>query len=623
MATVSSHLSVPQLLSAAAFTWTLQFFLRRWIIAKRVAHSLPCFLPPGGALTLLNPFRTLALVLGPFYPFKGQIAWMWARFSLYRKYESTCIVSTTFWDAMPTYWFSDADAIKVVCADRFTFTKDVEAVCNLPVCVATIVHSFVQYETLNVYGPNLIGVEGSEWKRHRAIAKTAFNEANNAFVWRETLRIVNEWFAEIDKAATTTDSSQPTTNVDLLRDLTHAALLVIASAGFGRRSTWLEESNTVPPPGHRIHLSPAITNAISALFPRILTPKPIWNAATEKGMYIPLLGPMLVKARDAFKDLRGHMTEVVSQARDRFGVGHQKGTEEADDGVHGAALLKNLVEANMTFEKGDDAGHRTMTDGELFSNMFVFFLAGHETSAHTLCFAFVYLALHPEYQQRVLEEALKIYPAGVPPVAPPTAYKDNVPQLVGPSILHSRKSVFHETLRLCPPVVRLGKMVQKDTVLKSRRFSTSSDGRISNIQEIDVPVQKGGMCVVDILGVHMNPIHWGDDVDAFKPERFTDTGTYKWPRDAFLAFSGGPRSCIGQRFAIIEGICILASIVRRYEILLPIDVLGLSLEEQTRRLTSWSPGITIIPTNARVLNADEDDLVISPMVMYSVDFSAQ
>jgi len=189
--------------------------------------------------------------------------------------------------------------------------------------------------------------------------------------------------------------------------------------------------------------------------------------------------------------------------------------------------------------------------------------------------------------------------------------------------------------------MRLAKMVQKDTILEARRFSTLADGRISDVQGVAVPIQKGGMCVVDIMGVHMNreslptirgffiflsAIHWGDDVDEFKPERFMDTNTYKWPRDActcsfivsyellkfdllsclrcvcvlVFGFSAGPRACIGQRFAMAESICILASVVRRYEILLPTDVLGLSVNEQEEILAGWKVLATLIPTGARV-----------------------
>jgi len=91
------HLSVPQLLGTAVFTWILQLFMRKWIVAKRVAYSLPYVLslvqrfhkdilvgrshPPGRALTLFHPFRSFSFVLGPFYPWKGQFAWMYARFS--------------------------------------------------------------------------------------------------------------------------------------------------------------------------------------------------------------------------------------------------------------------------------------------------------------------------------------------------------------------------------------------------------------------------------------------------------------------------------------------------------------------------------------------------------------
>ena len=215
----------------------------------------------------------------------------------------------------------------------------------------------------------MVGLEGAEWKRHRAIAKTAFNEANTAFVWQETIRIVNEWFVEIDNEATSSNDAEgsATTNVDLCRDLTRATLLVIASAGFGRRSTWTEENSSVPLPGHKVHLSRAITDAVDLIQPRGLTPKCLWKAVVEDGVYVPLLERPLLKMRDAFEEFRGQMTELVSQARDTFGLG----TKIDDHHVQGAALLKNMVQANMTFEKDEQVGHRSLTDEEVLSNMFV------------------------------------------------------------------------------------------------------------------------------------------------------------------------------------------------------------------------------------------------------------
>jgi len=49
-------------------------------------------------------------------------------FLVYKSYGSTCLSSIVFWDALPTFWLSDAEAIKAVSTDRQVFSKDVEAV---------------------------------------------------------------------------------------------------------------------------------------------------------------------------------------------------------------------------------------------------------------------------------------------------------------------------------------------------------------------------------------------------------------------------------------------------------------------------------------------------------------
>jgi len=218
-----------------------------------------------------------------------------------------------------------------------------------------------------MYGPNMVTLEGAEWKRHRAIVKSAFNETNNAFVWLETIRIVNEWFIEIDKAASSSDSEGLSTNVDLCLDLTRVTLLVIGSAGFGRRSTWAEENDSILPHGCKVHLSQAIMDVVGVVFFRALIPRFLWKAVAVEGMYVPYIGDFLLRVRDALDEFQRHMTELVSQARDTFGLK----TRKEDSDVQGSALLKNMVQANMTFEKDEQVGHRNLTDEELLSNMFV------------------------------------------------------------------------------------------------------------------------------------------------------------------------------------------------------------------------------------------------------------
>ena len=113
-------------------------------------------------------------------------------------------------------------------------------------------------------------------------------------------------------------------------------------------------------------------------------------------------------------------------------------------------------------------------------------------------------------------------------------------------------AAFYEALRLFPPVVRLGKHVLADTGIKAHRFTTSHDGKVRDIEEYTVAIKSGSMVIIDIIALHMNreapsllrrlprflmlssAIHWGDDAAEFKPERFIDTDTYHWPRDACL-----------------------------------------------------------------------------------------
>lgn len=172
------------------------------------------------------------------------------------------------------------------------------------------------------------------------------------------------------------------------------------------------------------------------------------------------------------------------------------------------------------------------------------------------------------------------------------------------SFLHFQEyttAVFYETLRLFPPVARLAKHVRADTTLSARRFSSSPEGKITNVEKYEVPIKTGSIVVIDIVALHNNPIHWGENAAEFKPERFIDTDTYRWPRDAFNAFSGGPRSCIGQRFSVTESTCILAHVARKYEVHVPDDLKNKPWAEQKRILLEWTPGITITPKNARVV----------------------
>ncbi|KAH7925420.1 cytochrome P450 [Leucogyrophana mollusca] len=364
--------------------------------------------------------------------------------------------------------------------------------------------------------------------------------------------------------------------------MSQATLLVISAAGFGRRVSWTADSSDEPPAGHRLTFRSAVMNSVENVIFYVLTPT--WFNRLLSFVKVPYLSARAHITQQGFEELKSHMLDLVSSARAEVAEGKISGASDA-------ALLRNLVEANMT-QEGD---YKRLTDGELLSNIFTFLLAGHETSAHSLSFAFVLLALYPEVQQKIYNEAAGVWSGNTPTADLNSTYKEDF------SKLEYTMAFFRETLRLYPSEPRLAKDVHYDTVLPAVNFSAGSKGSPTvEGSSFSVAVPAGSVLIMDIWALHMNPLYWGEDAEDFKPERFIDSDSYRWPRNAFMPFSNGARSCIGQRFALTESVCILANVVRRYEILVPDELVAKSAREQRDALLKWTTGITITPTNARV-----------------------
>ncbi|KAK7455740.1 hypothetical protein VKT23_010772 [Stygiomarasmius scandens] len=541
---------------------------------------------PGGEVIWLHPFRSTTAVLAHYFPPRGWIGNYYSDYDVYTKYGCTVLGSVKFWGAIPTFWVSDPEALRVILNNRNVFRRDVQG-----------------YEVVGIYGPNIAAIDGEAWKRHRSVAKPAFDESNNILVWRHTTRVVSEWFEALSGEM----QGRTSVEVDLLKDCTEAsldlALLVFLSAAFGKHSSWSDHSGDNP--GHHTPFRLAATSAINNLIPRILIPDRLFALVG----YLPL--PTTIKEiRDSFESFKLHMLDIINASRDWIASGHDSPQE--------AALLQNLVKANLAQleqEETKELTKRRLTDEEMLSNALAFLLAGHETSAHSICFALCLMALYPDVQGKIYQETKKLWPSIkdmpngetvttvransssydfiVNMYTSPQSYKEDMAKL------EYTTAVFRETLRLFPPVPRTATPVFADAVLTSHLFKTNSEGKMETTQS-HVNVPAGSLVVIDILGVHKNPICWGTDAEDFNPEHFIDTETYTWPRDAFMAFSAGARSCMGERFGMVESICTLAHIARKFKVVVPDHLAKRPWTEQKRVLLSWSPMLTLTPHNASV-----------------------
>ncbi|TFY50345.1 hypothetical protein EVG20_g11573 [Dentipellis fragilis] len=209
--------------------------------------------------------------------------------------------------------------------------------------------------------------------------------------------------------------------------------------------------------------------------------------------------------RDAFKELELYMLEMISSRRS---AGKK---EERYD------LFSSLLDAS---EDTSDGGAK-LSDSELVGNIFVFLVAGHETTAHTLCFTFALLALYPEQQECLYEDIERQMPA---PMRLPTY--EEMGQFTW------SMAVFYETMQMFPPLVSIPKISVEDTSLV---VSNAMD------EKTTIPIPCGTDIVIHMPGLHYNPRYW-ENPHEFKPERFLRD----WPRDVFLPFSAGARACLGR-----------------------------------------------------------------------------
>lgn len=224
-------------------------------------------------------------------------------------------------------------------------------------------------------------------------------------------------------------------------------------------------------------------------------------------------------SRSAAATIRSILSKIIAKRFEQT----RAGSPQPQD------ILAGLMEAV------DPVANDRFSYEEITDQVCMLFLAGHETSASALAWSLYLLSHAPETAAKLRAEVLREIGDR------PFKYGDT-------HRLKKTWNVFREALRLYPPV---GFFVRE----------------ASETHEIrDKTVAKGCPILISPWLLHRHRSLWKDP-DAFNPDRFeTDEGKQS-AREAFIPFSAGPRVCVGAAFAAQEAVLILASIVRRFEIL--------------------------------------------------------
>jgi cytochrome P450 len=212
--------------------------------------------------------------------------------------------------------------------------------------------------------------------------------------------------------------------------------------------------------------------------------------------------------------------------------------KNAIKGVQQMDLLYTLLQA-----QDEEAGIERMTDLQLRDEVMTIFLAGHETTANALTWTFYLLSQNPTVEAKLYEELCSVLGNN----DKDTSNNKRIPTIEDVSKLEYTEMVFRESMRLYPPAWTIGRQAIKDY----------------NVDKYVIPA--GSIILMSQYVMHRNPRYFSDP-DAFYPDRWTKEVKSHLPRFSYFPFGGGIRGCVGEPFAWMEGILLLATICNQWKI---------------------------------------------------------
>ncbi|CZR53265.1 uncharacterized protein PAC_03143 [Phialocephala subalpina] len=453
----------------------------------------------------------------------------------YKCLHRTELKSDVFWTVGPggpTLIVSDADVVTEIAHRWKDFSKQTKP-----------------YRSLAVFGPNVVTSEGSTWQRHRKITSPPFNEKNSSLVFADSIAHGKAMIASFTTDAEGNKSvpgDEPVVE-DLLHWTMTVTLHVLSGAAFSLSMPWPTKSIATSSAHSTEEVTAQSTFKITQK--HTMSFQQSLDKLMEYLMYIILFPswflrnspiPILRKMQDCADEFRTYMSELIAD--------HQNSESSRGD------LLGSIVKATTIDEKA------TWTEEETIGNIFVFILAGHETTASTLQSAIILLACYPEYQQQVQSEIDSIW--STKKEGEELTY-DDYPKM------RFIVALMLETLRAYPPLNLLPKH--------------ATDAQTFTYRGQTVYVPPNTDISIAIVSTQHNPLYWGPDPWEFRPSRWLMPPGYLPPpntsneapaqdnilcppKGAFLAFSAGFRACLGKKFAQVEFCTLIAVLLKEYSV---------------------------------------------------------
>jgi cytochrome P450 len=380
-------------------------------------------------------------------------------------------------------------------------------------------------------GEGLVTSEGEYHDKQRRIIQPAFHPN----------RIRNYGNMIVDYAERMSEGWQNKMVIDIHSEMMHITSAIIAKSVLGSELVDIENNK----------VNSALLTSMEYLN-QILMPL---GGLIEK---IPVL-PVNKNFRSAKNTLDSIVYRMIKEHR------HDRAIEEnskSNEDIKGAGNNNNNKNVNSQYNhdllhtlmeaQDKEAGIKQMSDIQLRDEVMTIFLAGHETTANALTWTFYLLSEHPYVESRLYEELCSVLSRGNNNESmginksQDSAHFLRLPTIEDIPKLEYTERVFRESMRLYPPAWTLGRQSLSDYV----------------IDKYVIP--SGSIILMSQYVMHHNPQYFPNP-DVFVPDRWTKEFKSALPRFSYFPFGGGIRGCVGEPFAWIEGILVIATVYRKWK----------------------------------------------------------
>jgi cytochrome P450 len=353
-------------------------------------------------------------------------------------------------------------------------------------------------------GEGLITSDGETHKRHRRIAAPAFHRQ----------RIQAYAATIVEHATAMRDQWRPGAQIDIAAEMMRLALQITARTLF--------DTEVTP----EIAIISDESNAVMEMYHALIS---LPRAEDLLRLRIPI--PVLIRFRKSKARLDAVVDKMIAAKQAESARSLREGKPVGSD------LLSMLIAARD--EDGNAGTSGKMSAQELRDEVLTIFLAGYETVANALSWTWLLLGLNPEAEARLHAE--------LDSVLRDSSGNARLPSLEDLPSLPYTEMVVAEAMRLYPPAWAMGRQATEEIEIGPYR------------------VPKGTFFFFSQYIVHRDPKYFPDPL-AFHPERFTAEAKASRPRFAYFPFGGGGRQCIGESFAWMEAVLVLATLAQRWRL---------------------------------------------------------